>query len=257
MNQIVKQIPNAITLLNLLMGSLAVFFAIDGHLVWSGIFICAAAIFDFLDGFAARLLKAHSEIGKELDSLADMISFGLAPAAILFTLLEFSLFEKNQPIYQIDASPGQWLILFSALLMPLSGALRLARFNSNQQNASFFRGLPIPANGIFWAAIGLMLELQRFPEILKFVFSTQNLLILGLFTSGMMLITLPMFSLKIKNVKWKENWFRFIFILISLALIVSLSAYGLALAVLVYIFMNFGLYLGGISFSAHSNGDKN
>ncbi len=95
MNQIVKQIPNAITLLNLLMGSLAVFFAIDGHLVWSGIFICAAAIFDFLDGFAARLLKAHSEIGKELDSLADMISFGLAPAAILFTLLEFSLFEKT------------------------------------------------------------------------------------------------------------------------------------------------------------------
>ena len=248
MNQIVKQIPNTITLLNLLTGSLAVIFAIDGHLVWAGIFICAAAIFDFLDGFAARLLKAHSEIGKELDSLADLISFGLAPAAILFTLLEFSLLGKNQPIYEIAASPGQWLILFSALLIPLTGALRLARYNSTTQSSAFFRGLPIPANGIFWAAMGLMLEVQRYPELLKFVFSTRNLLILGLFTSGMMLITLPMFSLKIKNIRWGENWFCFIFLLISLALIIMFSAYGLALAVLLYIFMNIGLYLAGVRF---------
>ena len=249
MNQIVKQIPNAITLMNLLVGSLAVMFAVDGHLVWAGIFICMAAIFDYLDGFAARILNARSEMGKELDSLADLISFGLAPAAILFTLLEFSLFETNQPIYQIAASPGQWLILFSAFLMPVAGAIRLARFNSARQSSSFFRGLPIPANGIFWAAVGLMLEVQRFPELFQFISSTRNLLILGLFTTGMMLITLPMFSLKIRNFQWNENGFRFIFLLISLALIVFLTAYGLALAVLVYIFMNIGLYLAGVRFS--------
>ena len=116
---IIKNIPNFITSLNLVSGTLALFFAIDGHLIWAGLFICLAAVFDFLDGFAARLLKAYSEIGKELDSLADVVSFGLAPGAILFTLLEFSLFGKNQPIHEISAQWYEWLILFSAFLLPV------------------------------------------------------------------------------------------------------------------------------------------
>jgi CDP-diacylglycerol---serine O-phosphatidyltransferase len=243
MNKVIKQIPNFITSLNLATGSLAVIFAIDGHLVWAGIFICLAAVFDFLDGFAARIFKAYSELGKQLDSLADLVSFGLAPAAILFTLLEFSLFEINQPIYEISTSWDQWLILFSALLMPVLGAVRLARFNVQQSDEPFFRGLPIPANGIFWASMGLMLEVPKYPELFQLIFSTQNLLILGLFTSGMMVISLPMFSLKIKNLNLKENWYRYIFLLVAIILIVTLNVYGLALTILVYIFLNFGFYL--------------
>lgn len=246
MNLLIRQIPNFITSLNLVAGSMAVIFAIDGHLVWAGIFICLAAIFDFLDGLAARLLKAYSETGKQLDSLADLVSFGLAPAAILFTLLEFSLFENNQPIYLITARWDQWLILFSALLMPVFGAIRLARFNASQTDESFFRGLPIPSNGLFWASMGLMLEVPRYPELFQFLTSTQNLLILGLFTSGMMVISLPMFSLKFKNLKLRENWYRFAFLLIAVILLATLSVYGLALAILAYILLNIILYLTGV-----------
>src|SRR5690606_17940358 len=102
------------------------------------------------DGFAARLLKSYSEVGKQLDSLADVVSFGVAPGAILFTLLEFSLFGKNDLIYEISAKWYEWMILFTAFLLPVFGPIRLARFNVNASGEDFFRGLPIPANGLFW-----------------------------------------------------------------------------------------------------------
>jgi CDP-diacylglycerol--serine O-phosphatidyltransferase len=245
MRNILRQIPNFITSLNLVSGTLAVFFAIDGHLIWAGIFICLAAVLDFLDGFAARLLKAYSAIGKQLDSLGDLVSFGLAPAAILFTLLEFSMFEKNQPIFEISASWSQWLILSSAFLMPVLGAVRLARFN-NAPEENFFRGLAIPSNGLFWASLGLMLEFPRYQQFFEMIYSTQTLLLLGLFTSGMMVINLPMFSLKFKNLKWKDNWHRFIFIAIAIILLAVFNVYGLALTILAYIFLNFVFYLFGV-----------
>jgi len=222
-----------------------VIFAVDGHLIWAGIFICLAAVFDFLDGFAARLLNAYSDMGKQLDSLGDLISFGLAPAAILFTLLEFSMFGKNQPIYEIAASWSQWLILFSAFLMPVLGAVRLARFN-NAPEEDFFRGLPIPSNGLFWASLGLMLEMPRYHQLFEMIYSTRTLLLLGLFTSGMMVINLPMFSLKFENLAWKENWYRFLFLVIALTLLAIFNVYGLALTILAYIFLNFVLYLVGV-----------
>ncbi|MFW5822440.1 MAG: CDP-alcohol phosphatidyltransferase family protein, partial [Tangfeifania sp.] len=228
MRNIIRQIPNFITSLNLVSGSLAVFFAVDGHLIWAGIFICLAAVLDFLDGFAARLLNAYSDMGKQLDSLGDLVSFGLAPAAILFTLLEFSMFGKNQPIYEIAAHWSQWLILFSAFLMPVLGAVRLARFN-NAPEEGFFRGLPIPSNGLFWASLGLMLEMPRYQQLFEMVYSTRTLLLLGLFTSGMMVINLPMFSLKFENLNWKENRHRFLFLAIALALLAIFNVYGLAL----------------------------
>ncbi|PIF06048.1 MAG: CDP-diacylglycerol--serine O-phosphatidyltransferase, partial [Draconibacterium sp.] len=182
--------------MNLASGSLAVIFAIDGHLVWAAIFICVAAVLDFLDGFTARLLKAYSRVGKELDSLADIVSFGLAPGMILFTLLEFSMFGENQLIYEIGASWYQWLILFSAFLIPVFGAIRLARFNVNNAGEDFFRGLPIPANGLFWASLSLLIESPRHTSLIASLYSTTNLLIMAVFMAGMMVITLPMFSLK-------------------------------------------------------------
>jgi CDP-diacylglycerol---serine O-phosphatidyltransferase len=248
MKQLIRQIPNIITSLNLAAGSLAVIFAIDGHLIWAGIFICLAAILDFLDGVAARLLKAYTEIGKELDSLADMVSFGLAPAAILFTLLEFSLFGKNQPIFNITATWDQWLVLFSALLMPVLSAIRLARFNARQSDEPFFRGLPTPANGIFWASLGLMLEVPRYQDVIKLIYSTQTLLFLGIFTSGMLVISMPMFSLKFRNLQLHENWYRYLFLLISLVLLVLLNVYGLALIILFYIFLNILFYLTKVKY---------
>lgn len=245
-HNLVKQLPNFITSLNLISGSVAVLFAVDGHLIWAGLFICLSAIFDFLDGLAARFLKSFSNLGRQLDSLADLVSFGLAPATILFTLLEFSMFKENQPVYDISATWYQWLILFSVMLMPVLGAVRLARFNTQDSNKSFFRGLPIPANGLFWASMGLMLEFPEHREIFNILYSTRNLLILGLFTSGMMVISLPMFSLKFNNLNLKENWHRYLFLLITLLFIIFLNVYGLALAVLFYILLNIVFYLTGI-----------
>ena len=248
MKSIIRQIPNFITSLNLVSGSVATIFAIDGHLVWAAIFICAAAVFDFLDGFAARLLKSYSEIGKQLDSLADVVSFGVAPGAILFTLLEFSLFGKNDPIYEIAANWYEWLILFSAFLLPVFGAIRLARFNVNTANENFFRGLPIPANGIFWASLGLMLEYPKYYDLLKHIYSTKNLVILGIFMAGMMVITMPMFTLKPHSFSLKENWYRYLFLGISLIILILFNFYGLAFIILLYIILNVIFYVFNVKF---------
>ena len=229
-------------------GSVAIFFAIDGHLVWAAILICAAEVFDFLDGFAARALKAYSEVGKQLDSLADVVSFGVAPGAILFTLLEFSLFGKNDPIHEISGKWFEWLILFSAFLLPVFGAIRLARFNTNPNDENFFRGLPIPANGLFWASMGLMLQSPKYAELLQLVYSTKNLVILGIFMSGMMVLHMPMFSMKPKSLSLKENWYRYLFLGLAVLLLIVFKTYGLALVIFLYILLNAIFYLAKVKF---------
>ena len=243
MRKILAQIPNFITSLNIVSGVLATIFAIDGHLIWAGIFICVAAVLDFLDGFMARLLNAYSDVGEQLDSLGDIVSFGVAPGAILFTLLEFSLFGTNQPIYEIGANWYEWLILFSAFLIPVFGAIRLARFNANPVDEPFFRGLPIPANGLFWASLGLMLELPKYTELLQFLYSTENLVIMGVFMSGMMVITMPMFSLKPKSFSFNENWYRYLLLAISIVLLIVFNVYGIAMIIFFYILLNVIFYL--------------
>jgi CDP-diacylglycerol--serine O-phosphatidyltransferase len=243
MKRIISHIPNLITSLNIVSGVLAIIFAIDGHLIWAGVFISAAAIFDFLDGFMARLLNAYSEVGKQMDSLGDVVSFGVAPGAILFTLLEFSLFGENQPIYEIEANWYQWMILFSAFLVPVFGAIRLARFNANPVDEPFFRGLPIPANGLLWAALGLMLEMPEYHDVLEIIYSTKNLVVMGIFMSGMMVINMPMFTLKPKSLGLGENWYRYLFLAVSLVLLIAFSFYGIALIIFLYILLNVVFYL--------------
>jgi CDP-diacylglycerol--serine O-phosphatidyltransferase len=216
--------------------------------VWAAIFICFAAMLDFMDGFAARLLKAYSEIGKELDSLADVVSFGVAPGAILFTLLEFALFGKNQPIQEIGGNWQEWAILSTSFLLPVFGAIRLARFNTNTSNENFFRGLPIPANGLFWAAMGLMLQMPKYTEVLQLVYSTRTLVLLGVFMAGVMVITMPMFSLKAKSLSFADNWYRYLFVFVAVALIAGLNVYGLALVIFAYILLNAVFYLLKVKF---------
>jgi CDP-diacylglycerol--serine O-phosphatidyltransferase len=248
MKKIIGQVPNFITSLNLVSGSLAVIFAIDGHLIWAGLFICLASVFDFVDGFAARLLHAYSEVGKQLDSLADVVSFGLAPGAVLFTLLEFAMFGKNQPVYEISARWYEWMILFSAFLIPVFGAIRLAKFNTYFVDEPFFRGLPIPANALLWASLGLMLQFPGKAELFQLVYSTKNLLFLGIFTSGMMVINLPMFSLKFKSLLIRENWYRYLYLAIAATFIVVFKACGLAFSIFLYIILNVIFYLLKVKF---------
>ena len=239
-------VPNFITALNLASGSLAVFFAVDGQLGWASVFILIAAVFDFLDGFSARLLKAYSSIGKELDSLADMVSFGLAPAAIVFTMLELTLFKTNQPIQDIQANWSQWIVLFTSLLITIAGAFRLAKFNTDDRQSEQFLGMPIPANAIFFASLGLILELGTNQNIVPIILNKYTLLASVFACSFLMVSELPMFNLKFKNLNLKENALRFLFLGTTVLMLIFLQVYALPLIIIWYVLLSAITYLAGI-----------
>jgi CDP-diacylglycerol--serine O-phosphatidyltransferase len=238
-------VPNTITSLNLVSGCLSVFFAVDGQLGLAAIFIFAAAVFDFFDGFSARLLKAYSAIGKELDSLADLVSFGLAPAAIVFTLLELTLFGTNQHIQDIDANLNQWILLLSSLVIPVAGAFRLAKFNTDDRQSDQFLGMPIPANAIFFASLALVLILgdQKFIE--PIILNKYTLLISIFACSFLMVSELPMFNLKFKNVRFKENALRYFFLATTLLMLIFLQFYALPLIIIWYVLLSAISHLSG------------
>jgi CDP-diacylglycerol--serine O-phosphatidyltransferase len=227
-------------------GSLAVFFAVDGQLGWASVFILVAAVFDFLDGFAARLLKAYSSIGKELDSLADMVSFGLAPAAIVFTMLEYTLFGINQPIQDIDANWSQWIVLFTSLVIPVAGAFRLAKFNTDDRQSEQFLGMPIPANAIFFASLGLILELGTNLSVQSVILNKYVILAAVFVCSFLMVSELPMFSMKFKNLHLKENAIRFLFLGSTVLMLIFLQVYALPLIIIWYVLLSGITYLAGV-----------
>ena len=206
-----KHIPNFITCLNLFSGCVASYLAFKGNYEGAFIAILLAAVFDFMDGFAARLLKAYSAMGKELDSLADMISFGLAPGAIVFSFLT-------------DSGTNEWLP-FVGFLIPVFSGLRLAKFNIDDRQTSSFLGLPVPANAIFWA--GLVYSFSPFlMNNIWFLF-----ILIALFCF-FLVSEIPMFSLKFKNVSWKENQNQYLFLIgcgVILA-IFQLSAFALIIS---------------------------
>lgn len=238
-------VPNAITAMNLVSGSLSVFFAVDGQLGLAAVFIFAAAVFDFLDGFSARLLKAYSSIGKELDSLADLISFGLAPAAIIFTMLELTLFGKNQHIQDIEANWSQWILLYSSLIIPVAGAFRLAKFNTDDRQSEQFLGMPIPANAIYFASLALMLVLGN-QSIAEPIILNKYTLLASIFASSFLMVSeLPMFSLKFKNLNLKENALRFFFLGVTVLMLIFLQIYALPLIIIWYVFLSIVSKLAG------------
>ena len=225
---------------------MSVFFAVDGQLGLAAVFIFAAAVFDFFDGFSARLLKAYSAIGKELDSLADLVSFGLAPAAIVFTLLELTLFGTNLHIQDIDASVNQWILLLSSLVIPVAGAFRLAKFNTDDRQSDQFLGMPIPANAIFFASLALVLILGEQKFIEPIILNKYTLLISIFACSFLMVSELPMFNLKFKNVRLKENALRYFFLATTLLMLIFLQFYALPLIIIWYVLLSGISYLSGI-----------
>lgn len=203
--RIKNNIPNLITLMNLICGSIAIFMAFSGEMFLASWFIILAAILDFADGMAARLLHAKSDIGAQLDSLADVVSFGLAPSAIMYQLLlqspgNLSWSAGNMPLFP-----------FTALLLVAGGAYRLAKFNTDPGQEDEFKGLPIPSTGLFIAALPLIINQYRQSEKLTGIIQNHYLLLaIIIFLSWMMVSTIPMISLKFKNLKWKDNISRFI-----------------------------------------------
>jgi len=197
-----KHIPNFITCLNLFSGCVATLLAFKGNYSGAFIAILVAAVFDFLDGFAARMLKAYSPMGKELDSLADIISFGLAPGIIVFSLLT-------------EANVNEWLP-YVAFSIPVFSGLRLAKFNIDDRQSTSFIGLPVPANAIFWA--GLVYSFS--PFLLSNIWVL--LILIGLFCY-FLISEIPMFALKVNSLKWKANQLQYIFLIMSIALLAALQ----------------------------------
>jgi CDP-diacylglycerol--serine O-phosphatidyltransferase len=229
-----KNIPNFITLLNLLSGILSIVFLYQGSIVWAVYFIGIAAIFDFMDGAAARLLKVTSEMGKQLDSLADLISFGLAPGFIMFFLI-----ETSRPIPELPLNDHN-LIPFFAFLIPLLSAYRLAKFNIDTRQGERFIGLPTPASALMFASIGLINQNFCNPVLWMVELSQNTYFLLGitLLISILLVVELPLLSLKFKNLSWKENQSRYLLILILVLLIIWLQVSAIPLILGSYILIS-------------------
>lgn len=227
-----KNIPNFFTLCNLLLGLFSIVATVEGYPVWAGAFILLAAAFDFLDGLMARLLKAYSDIGKQLDSLADLISFGVAPAFIVFSFLKSVLLISH--IEADDITISNLLILAIPFLLVIFSALRLAKFNIDDRQTTDFIGLPTPANALFFAWLPIMLSQYNMAAFFV-VLNLKNLLIVTLVHSFLMVSPLPFFSLKFKNLAWRENQWRYIFLILSLAIIVWLKYYSIPFVIWLYI----------------------
>lgn len=220
-----KHVPNFITSLNLAAGFAAIISTTNGDLLTASWLIMAAMIFDFLDGFSARLLKAYSETGKELDSLADVISFGVAPALIIYKLLVPAI--SNMPLPDSGLTST---LLYIPVLMPVCAALRLAKFNIDTTQTTSFKGLPTPANAIAVISVIIAANYSSMPFLKSFTESPAVLLIYTVILSLLMVTRIPLLSLKFKNLKFKGNEGRFI--LFGLILI-SFIIFGIASALLI------------------------
>ncbi len=227
-----KQIPNFLTALNLLCGTFAIFFAIHGRIELAAYFIFAGAIFDFSDGFAARALNAYSEIGKQLDSLADLISFGLAPAAIYSTMLFRMKYSDVSPSFFEMSWVNQSIVLFPFVLAVFA-AFRLAKFNLDTRQTENFLGLTTTATGIFTASFALLL-LKGTPWLMMILSPSLIIMMIAVFCV-LLVSEVPMFSLKFKNFSWSENQNRFLLVIAGIFLIIWQGLGGISLLILLYI----------------------
>ena len=217
-----KHIPNSITCLNLISGCIATYWAFQGNARLALLFIVIGAVFDFFDGMVARLLHVSSPIGKELDSLADDITFGFAPSAIVFNFL-VPLTTHLSPI-----------IPYLAFIMAAFSALRLAKFNLDERQALGFIGLPTPANALFWGSllVGLGEEIATLPY-------AGYLILAGVLISSYLLVSeIPMFALKFKTWGWKGNEVKYIFLLTCIPLLLLLEVSGLAAIIAWYVILS-------------------
>lgn len=224
-----KYIPNFITSLNLASGFTAIIFAAAGQVETASWMILAAMIFDFLDGFSARMLKAYSILGRELDSLADVVSFGVAPGIIMFNLLK-STFTPGSTMNISSDSLNMVLIIIVSAVMPVCAALRLAVFNIDETQARSFKGLPTPANALAVISIVLAAHHSSSSTVIAFANSTVLLVIFTIVLSLLMVSRIPLLSLKVSDLKWKGNEGRFIMIGL---IFVSFAVFSLAAAPLI------------------------
>lgn len=241
-----RQIPNVITLFNFLCGVLSVVaLLLWKEPVWASCFIICGAIFDFFDGMTARALKVSGAIGKELDSLADVVSFGVAPSLIAVNLL-----LENQCNYDFLRF-GNGLICYLPLFMAIMSCYRLAKFNIDTRQTLSFIGLPTPANALIWLSVPIINYLQANTIVLwgidslnfhNFLQSIMNnpyfIIILSIIMGVLLVCEVPLFALKFKNLSWQDNKIKFIFLSFSLLFVILFNFYAIPFIILFYILLS-------------------
>jgi CDP-diacylglycerol--serine O-phosphatidyltransferase len=231
-----KHIPNAITCCNLLCGCLAIVQAFEGNLVYAAYLVGMGAIFDFFDGFAARMLKVSSPIGKDLDSLTDMVTFGVVPGVLMFKMLLMSIGIK-----EIMYSDRSWIsdrshyFAYGAFIITIFSAIRLAKFNNDTRQTDSFIGVPTPAVALFICSIPLILNHNNHYD---FILNPYVLSITSVILSFLLISELPLFALKFKHFKWAGNEIRFVFLGLCLVTLITLQYVGIPIIIILYILLS-------------------
>ncbi len=227
-----KLIPNTLTCGNLISGCIAAKMAFEGNYTWALTWIVIGAVFDFFDGFSARMLKVSSPIGKELDSLADDITFGFAPSAVLYTLL-------SEMIYPEWLSFSEGWLPYTAFIMAAFSGLRLAKFNLDTRQSLSFIGLPTPANALLWASVASSFSLE-----LRTMEWMVPVLVAGMLVfSWLLMAEIPLFALKFKDFTWKRNKEKFVFLGGCVLLLALFQFKGIAACILWYILLSVFIFL--------------
>lgn len=233
----IKHLPNFITTLNVLCGSLAAVMVINGDPLAAAFLVLLGAIFDFADGFVARLVKATSNIGKELDSLADMITFGLVPGLILLHYLKESLGLGILSMETFIEKP----ILLIPMLVPMFSALRLAKFNVDTRQSDSFRGLPTPASALWVISIPLVIAFMPY----RIAWNPDSVIVDQWFLIGsaiglsiLMVSDIPLMAMKFKTFGWKGNQLRYSFLIISAILLIILQPLAIPIILSLYLILS-------------------
>jgi CDP-diacylglycerol--serine O-phosphatidyltransferase len=232
-----KQIPNFITLLNLLAGIIAVMLAVEGKLMLAGIFVLIGIFFDFFDGLVARLLKAQNELGKQLDSLADMVTSGVVPGIILYQLLKDTsgIWNEKALLATSFFTEGFSFLPLIGLVFSLAAAYRLANFNIDERQTSSFIGLPTPAATLFVISLPFIMHYSSCDMAVDLILNKWFLIGTTLVLSYLMNANLPLFALKLKDFSWKNNGIIYIFLLLSLVLLITLKFVAVPVIIVLYI----------------------
>ena len=238
--QFTKQIPNLITLLNLLCGCIAIVFAVQGNLVLAGLFVMAGIFFDFFDGLAARMLNAQSELGLQLDSLADMVTSGVVPGIVMYNLLKQSVQSRTGSYaVEVDSITAMFsmpnLIALIGLSITLASAYRLAKFNIDTRQSTSFIGLPTPANTLLIISLPLILTTDSPLWLIGFIQNSYFLLGLTILSCYLLNAEIPLFALKFTSWDFSHNKFRYFFLVLSLLLLLFLQFSAVPIIILLYV----------------------
>ena len=239
----IKQIPNIITSLNLVCGCVAIMFAVSGDLVSASFFAFAGIFLDFFDGLAARVLNAQSQVGLQLDSLADVVTSGVLPGIVMVQLLSEALTGKSLDISAIFSDTAnntsiEGYLPFIGLLIAVASGYRLAKFNVDTRQTTSFIGLPVPANTLLILSLPLILSFQASQQITEVILTPWFLIVITLVSCVLLNAEIPLFGLKFKTWNFKDNAVRYLFLISSILLLVVLKFIAIPIIIFLYILVS-------------------